>query len=88
MTRLSLLVLVIAVFALHQDFWHWRVAHPLLFGVLPVGLWYHVVYTLVVSALMWLLVRLAWPAHLENSDGETRGLGDRERTRQKAKGKS
>jgi hypothetical protein len=37
-----------------------------LFGVLPVGLTYHVLYSIVVAALMWLLVRQAWPAHLED----------------------
>jgi hypothetical protein len=58
-------VLVLAVYALHQDFWFWRSAEPLLFGVLPAGLWYHAGYTLAAALLMWLLSRVAWPAHLE-----------------------
>ena len=48
---LTALVLV-AFFALHQDVWFWRSAEPLVFGVLPVGLFYHAGYTLAVSVIM------------------------------------
>jgi hypothetical protein len=72
LTALALLVF----FALHQDVWFWREARPLVFGVLPVGLAYHAGYTLAVSAIMAILVRRAWPAHLEappvQSGGEER----------------
>jgi hypothetical protein len=62
-------VLIVAVlYALHQDVWFWREARPLVFGVLPIGLFYHAVYTVVLPAAMWWLVRLAWPTHL--ADGE------------------
>lgn len=67
MKRLTLVGLVIALYALHQDVWLWRAARPLVFGFLPVGLFYHVCYTLAVALVMWLLVRLAWPAHLEET---------------------
>jgi hypothetical protein len=70
MKRLPLIIAVIALYLLHQDFWFWRAAKPLILGFLPVGLFYHVVYTLVISALMWLLVRGAWPSHLEERAGE------------------
>jgi hypothetical protein len=65
MSRWPLVLLVAAVYVLHQDFWFWRQARPLLFGFVPVGLFYHVLYTLAVSCTMWLLVRYAWPSHLE-----------------------
>jgi Protein of unknown function (DUF3311) len=62
----TLLVLVVsAVFLAHQDFWNWTRVEPLLFGFLPIGLWYHAAYSLLASALMWLLVRFAWPKSLE-----------------------
>jgi hypothetical protein len=32
---------VLIVFALHQDFWNWERSTPLLFGLLPPGLTYH-----------------------------------------------
>ena len=62
-------LVLLAFFALHQDLWFWREARPLVFGVLPVGLAWHAGYTLAVSAIMAVLVRRAWPSHLE-SDGE------------------
>jgi len=54
-----------ALYALHQDFWFWREARPLVFGFLPIGLFYHAAYTVAISALMWVLVRTHWPSHLE-----------------------
>lgn len=61
-----LLALIVTVFLLlHQDFWFWRTAHPLVFGFLPIGIFYHACYAIGASLLMWLLVRFAWPSHLE-----------------------
>jgi hypothetical protein len=78
MKRWPLVIIVVALYLLHQDFWFWRAAYPLVFGFLPIGLFYHVCYTLASSALMWLLVARAWPAHLEERVGDagTRGDGD------------
>ena len=56
---------VAALYLLHQDYWFWDSERPLVFGFLPIGLFYHAVYSLTVAALMWALVRYAWPAHLE-----------------------
>ena len=65
-TKRILLVLVIAsVYLIHQDVWNWTRVEPLLFGFLPIGLWYHAAYSLLASALMWLLVKFAWPKSLE-----------------------
>jgi hypothetical protein len=68
MSRLLLVLLVVVFFAVHQDVWFWRAIHPIAFGVLPVGLFYHAAYTLAISGLVALLVRVAWPAHLEDDD--------------------
>jgi hypothetical protein len=59
-------VLVAVVYVLHQDFWFWRAARPLVFGFLPIGLLYHAVFTAACPIVLWLLVRYAWPAHLED----------------------
>jgi hypothetical protein len=67
MKRLSLLITVILLVILHQDFWNWRDARPLVFGFIPISLFYHVCYTLSVSVLMWVMVKIAWPAHLEET---------------------
>jgi hypothetical protein len=80
--KLSLFVIaILALYLLHQDFWFWRAAAPVVLGFLPVGLFYHVCYTLVISALMWALVKYAWPSRLEaegQRDGETEGRRDGE----------
>jgi hypothetical protein len=63
--KIALLTACAALYVLHQDFWFWRTAHPMAFGFLPIGLFYHACYTVAVSALMALLVKYAWPSHLE-----------------------
>jgi hypothetical protein len=60
-----LLVAIAALYLLHQDLWFWREARPLVFGILPVGLAYHAAYCLAATGLMWVLTRVAWPAHLD-----------------------
>ena len=60
-------LLTLVVYLLHQDFWFWRSARPLVFGFLPIGLFYHAAYTLAVSLLLWMIVRRHWPSHLEDS---------------------
>ena len=58
---------VLALFALHQDFWFRDVARPLIFGFLPIGLFFHVVLCVAIAGLMWVLVRYAWPVALEQA---------------------
>jgi hypothetical protein len=61
MKKASLTAAVVTLLALHQDFWFWREARPLLLGFLPAGLWYHMFYCLAASAVMAALVKWAWP---------------------------
>ena len=42
-------------------------ATPLVFGFLPIGLFYHAVFTAACSIVLWLLVKYAWPAHLDDA---------------------
>jgi hypothetical protein len=65
MKRSLLVVTVITLYVLHQDFWFWRSAKPLVFGFIPIGLFYHACFTVAASLVMWVLVRQAWPIHLE-----------------------
>ena len=60
------IVVVFALYVLHQDVWFWDSARPLFAGFLPVGLTYHAVYCAATSALMWALTTYAWPSHLED----------------------
>ena len=62
-----------ALYVLHQDVWLWREARPLVFGFLPIGLFYHAGFTVACSALLWLMVKLVWPPHLETRDDAPAG---------------
>ena len=50
---------VVLLYVLHQDFWFWREARPLVFGFLPIGLFYHAAFTVATAAALWLLVAFA-----------------------------
>jgi hypothetical protein len=67
---LLLTLLVLAVYVLHQDFWNWKKVEPLVFGFLPIGLAYHAAYSILASITMALLVKFAWPKHLESIEPE------------------
>lgn len=61
---------VIALLVLRSDWWNWSSARPLFLGVLPIGLWWQVLVSVLASGVMWLLVRFAWPDHLEEQAEE------------------
>ena len=65
MTKKLLVVVVVVLYVLHQDIWFWRTAHPLVFGFVPIGLFYQACFSAAAALVMWLLVKYAWPSHLE-----------------------
>ena len=73
MKRTLLIFAVIALYALHQDFWLWRTARPLVFGFVPIGLFYQACFSVAAALLMWLLVKFAWPAQLEREIEQREG---------------
>ena len=64
MKRILLVLAVAVVYFLHQDFWFWRSSY-LVGGFVPIGLFYQACFSVAASLLMWLLVKFAWPVHLE-----------------------
>jgi hypothetical protein len=78
-TVLGLALLFLAVLVLRNDLWNWKTPHPLLFGFLPVGLWWQGLVSILAAVMMWLMVRLAWPHHLERlaERRDTDGSNDR-----------
>ena len=58
-------VAVVVLYILHQDIWFWRTARPFVFGFIPIGLFYHACYSIAAMGVMALLVKYAWPGHLE-----------------------
>ncbi len=67
-----LTALVAVVYLLHQDFWNWKQAEPLIFGFLPIGLAYQAGYSILAAAMMAVLVWTAWPKHLEDVEPEVK----------------
>lgn len=80
MKRVLLVIMFGALYVLHQDFWFWRTARPLVFGFVPIGLFYHACYTLAIAFALLLLVKHAWPSELEEDagDGATGRRGEEE----------
>jgi hypothetical protein len=66
MTIALLTIVAIVVFVLRHDYWNWDTPYPLLFGFLPVGLWWQGLVSLLACVMMWLMVRFAWPQELED----------------------
>lgn len=75
MKSILLVVAVAALYILHQDIWFWRSSY-LVFGFIPIGLFYHAVFSIAAALLMWLLVTYAWPSHLEREVEETQSEED------------
>jgi len=64
-------ILALALFILHQDWWWWD-SRTMVFGFMPIGLFYHACFS-VAAACVWLMaVKLAWPEQIEQwaDDGE------------------
>lgn len=64
----AVLAVAAVLYVLHQDIWFWRTPDPLVFGFLPVGLFYHAAYTLLISIVLAWLARSHWPSHLDEDD--------------------
>lgn len=75
MKRILLVVAVAALYILHQDVWFWRSSH-LVWGFIPIGLFYQACFSVAAALLMWLLVTFAWPSHLEKEVEETESRED------------
>jgi hypothetical protein len=70
MKSILLVVAVAALYILHQDVWFWRSSY-LVWGFIPMGLFYQGCFSIAAALLMWLLVTYAWPSHLEREVEET-----------------
>lgn len=71
MKKFLLFLLVALFYAAHQDIWNWHKADPMVFGFLPIGLAYHAAYSIAAAVLMAILVKFAWPKHLETNETES-----------------
>lgn len=53
----------------HHDFWLWE-ERDLVWGFLPVGLAYHMAYSIAAAAFWILALKFSWPSHLEEWAGQ------------------
>jgi len=67
MKKLLLFLLIVGVYILHQDYWNWK-NNELVLGFLPIGLAYHAGYSVLAAIMMAVLVKFAWPEHLEETE--------------------
>ena len=64
--------LVLLLIIIHQDIWFWESGY-LVFGFIPVGLFYHALISIAASCTWFLATKIAWPAELEmDEEGEAK----------------
>ena len=64
MNRRAIWIAAILLAVLHQDLWFWD-DRTMVLGVMPVGLFYHAMFSLAAGVLWALAVKFAWPDHIE-----------------------
>ena len=68
--RKLIYTLIVLLALLHQDFWWWNTADPLVFGFIPIGLAYHALVS-VLAAILWALaVKYCWPVGVDDTASE------------------
>jgi len=55
---------VAVLVVLHHDFWWWDDS-TLVLGFLPIGLAYHIGFSVAASGLWFATVKFVWPTHIE-----------------------
>jgi hypothetical protein len=64
------IVLVVLLFVLHQDFWWWDRIDPLAFGFMPIGLTSQVVLSILTAVVFALMVKYCWPRDVNVAQNE------------------
>ena len=60
-------ILVVALLIAHQDNWNWN-DDRLVFGFMPMGMFYHVLISLAAGFVWFLVCVFAWPCELKEDD--------------------
>ncbi len=63
--RIAVYIAAVLLAILHQDFWLWD-NDTLVFDFLPVGLAYHIGYSIAAAAVWAAAIKYAWPSHVED----------------------
>ncbi|QDU55474.1 DUF3311 domain-containing protein [Aeoliella mucimassa] len=62
--KLAVWIIIAALLVLHQDNWNWN-SDTMVFGFMPIGLFYHACISLAAAATWFLATLFCWPAELE-----------------------
>ncbi len=66
-------IIFAALFVLHHDFWWWD-DRSIVLGFMPVGLAWHVLFSIAAASLWVLALKFAWPQHIEEwAEGDGAG---------------
>lgn len=62
--------MVLGMFILHNSFWLWKYDEiiPLLFGFMPFAFFSYVIYAFLAVAVLFVVVKIAWPEPPEELD--------------------
>ena len=58
-----IILLAVILGVLHQDFWNWDDS-SLVFEFMPIGLFYHAMYSIIAAILWAFAIKCAWPSKL------------------------
>ncbi len=74
--RKLIYALIVLLAVLHQDFWWWNTADPLVCGFVPIGLAYHALVSVLAAVLWALAVKYCWPMGVDDdaSKGDAGGV--------------
>ena len=67
--KLAIVAVFVFMLLIHQDFWSWG-SDELVFGYMPVGLFYHALFSIFCAILGGLAIRYAWPHEMEKKADE------------------
>ena len=56
--------LIVIMAIIHQDFWWWD-NKTLVFGFMPLGLFYHALFSCMAAGVWALAIKWAWPSDIE-----------------------
>lgn len=78
-------VLAMLLLILHQDYWFWT-NKTLVFGILPMGLFWHICISIAATVVWYLATQIAWPldtsketANGRSEDGASRSNSGEDR---------
>ena len=56
--------LVVLLAIIHQDFWWWN-NKTLVFGFMPLGLFYHALFSCMAAGVWAMAIKWAWPSEIQ-----------------------